>query len=41
MIDVVQGPSTARPDLHRGSGPFERTDSASDLPVTAATGKPD
>ena len=39
IIGDVQGPSTVRPDLHRSSGPFERTDSASDLPVNAATGR--
>ena len=30
--------SGGRPDLARGSGPFERTDSASDLPLDGAAG---
>lgn len=36
----MQGASTARASLHGASGPFERTDSAHDLPDTAASGNP-
>lgn len=37
---VMQGANIARATLHGASGPFERTDSAHDLPDTAATGSP-